>query len=115
MSGMGFIKKVVPFFLTFAIGLFIASFFVSIAVPNFKVPNRSWKRHQQYHQRIESENQRLRELNLRLEKEIAIAERQKEIAEQERRLTILSGDNNFDVPPLPPAPPAPYRSMSQRR
>ena len=107
MSGMGFIKKVVPFFLTFAIGLFVASFFVSIAVPNFKIPNRSWKRHQQYHQRIESENQRLREKNLRLERELAEKERQEEI--------VFSPDANFDVPPPPPMPPAPYKPMSQRR
>ena len=106
MCGMGFIKKVVPFFLTFTVGLFVASFFVSIAVPNFKIPNRGWRRHQQYHQRIESENQRLREKNLRLERELA---------EKERSEVILSGDGNFDVPPPPPMPPAPYKPMSQRR
>lgn len=103
MCGMGFIKKVVPFFLTFTVGLFVASFFVSIAVPNFKIPNRGWKGHQQYHQRIESDNQRLREINLRLER--ALAEREEEI--------VLSGDSNFDVPP--PAPIASYKPMSQRR
>ncbi len=109
MYGMGFIKKVVPFFLTFAVGLFVASFFVSIAVPNFKIPNRGWRRHQQYHQRIESENQRLREKNLRLERELA---------EKERQEIVLSSDANFDVPPPPPVPPMPpvhYKSMSQRR
>ncbi len=107
MYGMGFIKKVVPFFLTFAIGLFVASFFVSIAAPSFKIPNRGWKRHQQYHQRIESENQRLREKNLRLERELAEKERQEEI--------VFSPHANFDAPPPPPMPPAPYKPMSQRR
>ncbi len=113
MYGMGFIKKVVPFFLTFAIGLFVASFFVSIAVPNFKIPNRGWRRHQQYHQRIETENQRLREKNLRIDRELA--EIKRELAEKERSEVILSSDGNFDVPPPPPMPPAPYKPMSQRR
>ncbi len=110
MCCMGLIKKVVPFFLTLAVGLFVASFFVSIPAPNFSISSRGWRRHQQFHQQMESDNQRLRDLNLRLEK--ALAERERAIAEREE--IILSGDNNFDVPP-PPAPIAPYKAMSQRR
>ena len=112
MSAMGFVKKVVPFFLTFAVGLFVASFSVSIAVPNFKIPNRGWKRHhQQYHQRIESDNQRLRELNLRLEK--SLAELKRTVAEQESSDAVYANEYYYNAPP--PVPPAPYKSMSQRR
>ena len=69
MCCQGFIKRVLPFFLTFAVGLFIASFFVTIAAPSFQFKNRGWRNHRQYHQRIESENQQLREENMRLKNE----------------------------------------------
>lgn len=66
MCGKVFIKRVLPFFLTFSVGLFIASFFVTIAAPRFQF-NGGWRRHhQQYHRKMESENQRLREENMRL-------------------------------------------------
>ena len=70
MCSKDFVKRVVPFFLTFAVGLFIASFFVSIAAPNFQF-NRGWRKHRQYHRTIESENQRLRDENFRLKKQLA--------------------------------------------
>jgi len=70
MCCKGFIKRVVPFFLTFAVGLFIASFFVTIAAPSFQMPNRGWrKNHRQYDRQRELEIQRLREENLRLKSE----------------------------------------------
>jgi len=65
-----FFKRVIPFFLTFAAGLFIASFFVTIAAPSFQFKNRNWKRnHRQYDRQMELENQRLREENMRLKSE----------------------------------------------
>lgn len=68
MCGKVFIKRVLPFFLTFSVGLFVASFFVTIAAPTFQF-NRGWRRHQQYHRMMEFENQRLREENARLKAE----------------------------------------------
>lgn len=65
MCNKGLIKRIVPFFLTFVVGLFITSFFVSVAAPSFQFNMRS-RRHREYHQRIEFENQRLREENFRL-------------------------------------------------
>ena len=69
MCCKGFLKRVLPFFLTFAFGLLIASFFVSIT-PSFKFQKRGWSNHRQYHQRIESENMRLREENNLLKRQL---------------------------------------------
>lgn len=70
MCCKGFAKRVLPFFLTFAVGLFIASFFVTIAAPSFQFPNRGWrKNHRQYDRQREIEIQRLREENMRLKTE----------------------------------------------
>lgn len=66
MCCRGFFRRIVPFVITFAVGLFIASFFVTIAAPNFRFKNRRW-RMQQKMQQLESENQLLRERNQRLE------------------------------------------------
>ena len=96
MCCKGFVKRVVPFFLTFAVGLFIASFFVSIAAPNFQF-NRGRRNHRQYDRRIESENQQLREENSRLKRELA-----------EKDDVTVSGFY-LDVPPPPPMPPTPPR------
>jgi len=91
MCGKVFIKRVLPFFLTFAVGLFIASFFVSIAAPTFKF-NGGFRRHQQFDRMREIENQRLSEENLRLRRQLADKDAQD------------SNDLNFDlneaVPPL---------------
>jgi cell shape-determining protein MreC len=93
MKFISLVKRVAPFFLTFAVGLFIASFFVTVAAPNFQF-RRGFNRHQQYHRRIESENQQLREENNRLKNRLA---------EAEKRDWVLESD--LDVPP--PAPPVP--------
>ena len=70
MCCKGFVKRIVPFFLTFAVGLFVASFFVTVAAPSFQFKSRNWKRnHQQYDRQMELENQQLRDENLRLRNE----------------------------------------------
>ncbi len=70
MCCKGFVKRVLPFFLTFAVGLFIASFFMTIAAPTFQFQNRGWRRnHRQYDRQRELEIQRLREENMRLKSE----------------------------------------------
>ena len=96
MCCKGVLRRIVPFFLTFAVGLFIASFFVSIAAPTFRFDG-GWRRHQQYHRMMEFENQRLNEENSRLKRQLADRDD--------------SSDQDFDlkytVPPPPPMPPAP--------
>jgi len=100
MSIKGFIKRTVPFFLTFAIGLFVASFFVTVSAPSFQF-NRGWKKHRQYHRTMEFENQRLREENFRLKRELV---------EKENQNFTLSSDG-YEVPPPPASAPraVPYR------
>ena len=88
-----FIKRFAPFLLTFAAGLVIASFFVTVTAPSFQF-NRGGK--YKKFRYLKNENERLRRENERLKREIA--ERQ-----------AMNSDYEFilDVPPLPPMPPAP--------
>ena len=98
MRWLDIIKRFAPFFLTFALGLFVASFFVSVSAPSFQFKNRSWKNKREYH-RLRYENKQLRERNAQLEREKA------------SRISDL--DINLDVPPPPvaplPPPPPPVR------
>ena len=50
--------RVIPFILTFAVGLFIASFFVNV-IPTFKVRKDSCRKHYK-HKMMKQENKRLR-------------------------------------------------------
>jgi hypothetical protein len=95
----GVLKRVLPFFLTFAAGLFIASFFVSIASPSFSFPRRSHK-HREVH-RLRMENQDLRRSNSELRRQLEEARRNSDL-----RFSVDSDFPNFDPPP-PPAPRAP--------
>lgn len=96
MNFVSIVKRVAPFFLTFAVGLFIASFFVTVAAPNFQF-NRGLSKHRQYHRRIESENQRLREENLRLRNQVSTME-------AEKRDWVLEQEINVEPPQLPEPP-----------
>lgn len=97
MNFIAVIKRVAPFVLTLALGLFVASFFVTVAAPNFQF-KRGFSKHRQYHRRIESENQRLREENIRLKNRLA---------EMEREDWVLE--------PVPPPPPVmPMKTVPQK-
>lgn len=95
MLNKALFKRIVPFILTFAAGLFIASFFVNV-IPSFKVKknNRCGKRQEvrilKYErERLQLENQRL-----------------KQRLEETERMMLLEEP----VPPPPPlAPLAPGR------
>ena len=69
MCCKGFFKRVAPFFLTFAVGLFIASFFVSIAAPNFRF-RRGINKHREYDRQRETELRQLRIEKSRLENDL---------------------------------------------
>lgn len=106
MCCKGFIKRVFPFFLTFAVGLFIASFFVTIVAPSFQFRNRGWKRnHKQYDRQREAEIQQLRQENLRLKNQLA----ESEIREFAIRPAF---ETDLPVPPMPPPPPMPYKPIA---
>jgi len=120
MCCQGFLKRVVPFFLTFAAGLFIASFFVTIAAPTFQFKNRGWRvNHRQYDRQREVEIQQLREENMRLKSEAQLKvdkftgtyQMSKDgSAKLLKYEATINGERIDDlVPPPPPAPLAPSR------
>jgi hypothetical protein len=124
MWGKVFIKRVLPFFLTFCVGIFIASFFVSIAAPNFQF-NRGRRKHQQYDRMMELENQRLREENARLKAEAQAMVKNSEFSfemdkdgsvKRIQRMEATFDTDSLDdlVPPPPTIIPAKVRTMPYR-
>ena len=63
MGSKGFIRRMLPFFATFAVGLFVASFFVSVGGPRFR--GRGGECRRQY-ERLRIENEELRRENIQL-------------------------------------------------
>ncbi len=72
MQFIGIIKRAVPFVITLAVGLFIASFFVSLAAPSFdglrKNRSGNWSKYRE----MKHENKRLRAENQRLLGELEV-------------------------------------------
>ena len=68
MCNTGWLKRALPFVATFAIGIFIASFFVNIG-PRFGSSERRIRRFEQM-QRLMMENDELREENDRLRNQL---------------------------------------------
>jgi hypothetical protein len=110
MCYSGLFKRIVPFFLTFAAGLFIASFFVSIALPESGWRSRRGFKKFQEIQRLQVENENLRDKNLRLRME----------NEELRRNALNLGSENL-LPLVPPVdfeshhPPPPPKRPKQPR
>lgn len=101
----GIFKRVVPFFLTFAAGLFVASFFVAIAVPNFN----NWRSSRVSHkyrelQRLRIENRELRDTNCRQRKELEELRRKAASIELRSLENAVPPVVEFDSPPPPSAP-----------
>jgi hypothetical protein len=103
MCYTGLLKRIIPFALTFAAGLFVASFFVSIALPEPNWQSRRGFNKRQEFERLQIENQQLRD---QLQRE--------RMQNDEWRRTRDDADFDFDaVPPVdsdqqqhhPPAPP----------
>lgn len=95
MNFVAVLKRVAPFVLTLTVGLFIASFFVTVAAPKFEFKRSGFKRHKEYDRQREA---RLKEL----QKENDCLKRK--MAEMEKRDWVLG---TVEVPMNPPAPPAP--------
>lgn len=97
----GIIKRVVPFFLTFIAGLFIASIFVPLSIPNLKMPTRGSHKYREV-QRLRSELKESRKESCEL---------RKEIRELKQNAVNVEYDVFEGVPPVavdaPPPPPAP--------
>lgn len=97
MPYIGVLKRVIPFFLTFAAGLFIASFFINITTPSFSFPRKSYKYREMH--RLRQENHELRRSNNELRRQLDDARRSAQIF-------TLDGEIPM-APPPPPPPPAP--------
>ncbi len=94
----GLIKRFAPFFLTFAVGLFIASFFVTVAAPNFRFNFQRKRQHQNYDRQRDLEIQKLREENTRLKNQVS---------NDDFDTADFQELKYMPMPPMPPMPPAP--------
>lgn len=101
-SSKGFLLRILPFFATFAIGLFIASFFVNISAPSFR-GGRGRKGHEM--RLVRAELEELRGEHLRLQNEHAHCELSTDPATGQKVYTLMAPD--APPPPPPPAPAAP--------
>jgi hypothetical protein len=109
MNYIGFFKRIGPFFLTFAAGLFIASFFVTISTPNFNFRRGSNKYREV--QRLRNENQELKRSNYELRR--LNEELRRNVTES---VVVAPGEFpgfEADVPP-PPPPRAPRHARFDR-
>lgn len=100
MRSTGWIKRLLPFVATFAVGVFIASFFVDIGASGDRC-RRGKKRHEM--QRLRAEVDELRNENLRLRNQMESTDGQvkHEMLFHEWEGTALDG---LPVPPAPVAP-----------
>lgn len=105
----GLFSRILPFFLTFAAGLFIASFFVTIASPSFNFRRGSNKYREV--QRLRTENVELKRSNCELRK-------QNDELRRNTSETITQTVEDFpfevDAPPPPPAPKTLRQSRFER-
>jgi hypothetical protein len=101
-ASKGLLKRFIPFFLTFAAGLLIASFFVPI-LPNLSFKG-GWKKHREQDRQREVEFQRVLDENYNLKLQM----------EEMRKNQMEDWDGRVGVKPLlhelpaePPPPPMP--------
>jgi hypothetical protein len=95
----GILKRFFPFLLTFAAGIFLASFFVSVALPTFPRPERN--RRFSECRRMKVDYERMREENERMRRELEFHN---------------IGPSHLNIPDVPPVtleipqPPPPPRA-----
>jgi hypothetical protein len=106
MQAIGWIKRVLPFVATFAIGVFIASFFVDVGASRDRC--RKGRKFQEMH-RLRAENEELRNENLRLRNQMEI-DVERLMPSHEWEGTALDGLPH----PLPVAPPPPPMSKAAK-
>jgi hypothetical protein len=95
MQLRGFLKRTLPFLLTFSLGLLVASFFVSVAAPSFNFKKRNHRcREYRENNRLRTENQSLRMDNESLRRQL-----------KENDLKTIPAFELDVPPPPPPAPP----------
>lgn len=102
MNSKGFIKRFLPFFLTFAAGLFIASVFVPITGPFAGFQNRGMRNKCREVQELRMDVQELRNERIRLQNEID--EMRRQASNWEDGLTYPAPVPMGVDEPLPPPP-----------
>jgi hypothetical protein len=100
-------KRVVPFLFAVTLGLFVASFFVDLAVPNFSGFRRGPSKMREY-RKVKMENEDLRRENCRLKKELEASR-----SETKSSFESLPPDINLAVPP-PPLPVAKHKELRMK-
>jgi hypothetical protein len=96
MNYKGVLKRLLPFAATFAVAVFITSFFVDLSASRFgNWRARRWERRCSY-ERMMRENEQLRNENLRLRNEL-----------RNQGFDMDELNSAVPPPPLPPAPVAP--------
>lgn len=107
MQYTGFIKRFLPFALTFAAGLFIASFFVPIGAPKFGSHHRERRQNEMRQLRVEVEQLKKEKCDLRRQLE--------EINAVDLPSENIPNMPNFEVPVPPPVPVAPAAPKAPHR
>ena len=100
MCSKGLLKRILPFFATFAVGLFIASFFVDIS-------GHRWRPgHRMHHEmeRMQMELQQQREENMRLREQLD-GGKMKIVTMEAPDMAEIPLDVRVPLPPLHPVAP----------
>ena len=106
MGNLMWVKRLLPFFATFAVGIFVASFFVNISGPQFGYRERGKCRHEMRELRIENEQLREDNMRLRLESGDSSSDFGPEFNDE------FLDSQSVEQPVLPPPPPP--RPVRQR-
>ena len=109
MGIKGFIIRMLPFVGTFAVGLFIASFFVNIG--GTACNTRRGRFHEM--KRLQMENEDLRNENLRLRNELESRDWRFSDLQREHTIVIPNSPKGHFAP-VPPPPPAPAVPVAPR-
>lgn len=107
MQFIGIIKRVIPFIITFAAGLFIASFFVSLSVPSFDSVRKNRSERWGKHSRLKTEVEQLRREKRQLEVQI------EEMSRTNCEFGSISMPSDFDIDAPPPLS-APVKEMKMK-
>lgn len=99
MSYLAIFKRIIPFFLTFAVGLFIASLFVPLTAPSFSGFRRGPSKVREYRQ-LRTEVEELRREKCRMKRENDELRRQLELKNSFE--AVRDFDWEVQAPPHPP-------------
>ncbi|MEO6655033.1 MAG: hypothetical protein ABIO36_03040 [Pyrinomonadaceae bacterium] len=107
-----------PFFSTFAVGIFIASFFVDVGMSRFRGRARGWERHQQ-NERLRMENDQLRMENEQLHDQLESVDRIPHRLDRMKNIDLTTGEETeitlpVDAPMAPPVPNVPRHHKHDR-